>query len=503
MDSLIHFLMFLKILAIVAAVVVVAILPFFLLLLVCEYGLMFFLFVYNSAIAPLISGWPRFLVRTIDLVQNLKFVLIMLKSMVRNLGLTSLTYVANFVLVFIIIVAQSIVSFIDLVQTEREQDFKAIVTERNQVPSQMPMPYEKEIFAALDKEHLLANGEDDVMTWQFYGGTTDPEKLTRESIIFFFVMEPRKFLSKRNGKPISMMDGIEEFTQDQVESVLQAIQTMEQNKQGVLVGEERYRLMVKKDRLTGEDRRQAIGYKFKVTSLNYKEIDLECEIIGLLPKGRFDQSAVMHRDYLMQALDDYQRRNGKPHDQADKCLNLVWLRFPNKQAFERASVVLNDSSRFTSPPIKMETAASGISTFLEAYRDLIKALRYGSLFVVLIITLIFAVVIVIIVNGRRTEFAIMKVLGFQPWVIMFWIVGEAMLVGVISGFICSVLSIILVNKVMGGIPFPIAFFPAFKIPSAAYWWGPAAGAFASFVGAIFPALSARRVKAVEVFSKVA
>jgi len=503
MGPLIHILVFLLILALIAIGVVAAIFPFFLLLLASEYGLMLFLYVYNHMFVPLTSGWPRFLTRLLDLVQSLKFVLIMLKSMLRNLGLTSLTYVANFVLVFIVIAAQSIVSFIDQVQTEREQDFKAIVTERNQVPSQMPMPYEKEIFAALDKEHLLANGEDDIMTWQFYGGTTDPEKMTRESIVFFFVMEPRKFLAMRNGKPISMMDGIEEFTPEQVGSVLQAIQTMERNKQGVLIGEERYALMVKKGRLTEQDRREATGYKFKVTSLNYKDIDLECEVIGLLPKGRFGQSAVMHRDYLMRALDDYERKNGKPHDQADKSLTLVWLRFPNKQAFERASVILNDSSRFTSPPIKMETAAAGVSTFLEAYRDLIKALRYGSVFIVLIIMLIFAVVIVIIVNGRRTEFAIMKVLGFPPWVIMLWILGEAMLVGVISGLMCAALSIIVVNRVFGGIPFPIAFFPAFKISPAAYWWGPAAGAIASFVGAIFPALSARRVKAVEVFSKVA
>jgi putative ABC transport system permease protein len=427
----------------------------------------------------------------------------MLKSMQRNLLLTSMMYMANFVLVLIIIGAQSIVHFIDLVQTEREQDFKAIVTERNQVPSQMPMPYEKEIVAALEKEHLLAHGEDDVMTWQFYIGSTDPEKLTRESMIFFFCMEPRKFLAERDGRPISMMDGIEEFTPEQIQNALQAIRAMDQNKQGVLVGEERYRLLVKKDRLTAEDRRQAVGYKFKVTSLNYKDIDLECEVVGLLPKGRFDQSSVMHRDYLLHALDDYQRRNGKPHDQADKTLNLVWIRFPSKQAFERASVVLNDSSRFTSPGIKMETAASGISTFLEAYRDLIKALRYGSFFIVMLTTLIFAVGIVIIVNGRRTEFAIMKVLGFPPWVIARLILGEATLVGVVSGFLCSVLSIILVNRIMGGIPFPIAFFPAFKIPSEAYLWGPLAGAFASFAGSVFPALSARRVRVTEVFSMVA
>ena len=44
----------------------------------------------------------------------------------------------------------------------------------------------------------------DSMTWQFYGGTLDPGKLTRENIVFFFCMDPKKFLT--------MMDGIDEFT---------------------------------------------------------------------------------------------------------------------------------------------------------------------------------------------------------------------------------------------------------------------------------------------------
>ncbi len=29
------------------------------------------------------------------------------------------------------------------------------------------------------------------MTWQFYGGTTDPGKSTRESMVFFFAMDPQ------------------------------------------------------------------------------------------------------------------------------------------------------------------------------------------------------------------------------------------------------------------------------------------------------------------------
>jgi putative ABC transport system permease protein len=38
------------------------------------------------------------------------------------------------------------------------------------------------------------------------------------------------------------------------------------------------------------------------------------------------QIAVMNRDRLINALDSYKQKNGKPHPLADKTLNLVWLK---------------------------------------------------------------------------------------------------------------------------------------------------------------------------------
>ena len=35
---------------------------------------------------------------------------------------------------------------------------------------------------------------DDSMTWQFYGGTTDPKNRTRENTVFFFGMQPGKLI---------------------------------------------------------------------------------------------------------------------------------------------------------------------------------------------------------------------------------------------------------------------------------------------------------------------
>jgi putative ABC transport system permease protein len=76
------------------------------------------------------------------------------------------------------------------------------------------------------------------------------------------------------------------------------------------------------------------------------------------------------------------------------------------------------------------------------------------------------------------------------------------LIGALSGFISVGGTWLLVNKVMGGIKFPIAFFQAFYIADAALWWGPMLGACTALAGSIAPAWSARAVRPAEVFAKV-
>ena len=56
---------------------------------------------------------------------------------------------------------------------------------------------------------------------------------------------------------------------------------------------------------------------------------------------------------------------------------------------------------------------------------------------------------------------------------------------------------------LGGIPFPIGFFPKFFIPVGALFWGPMLGAIAAVAGSFFPAWSARSVRVSEVFAKIA
>jgi putative ABC transport system permease protein len=81
------------------------------------------------------------------------------------------------------------------------------------------------------------------------------------------------------------------------------------------------------------------------------------------------------------------------------------------------------------------------------------------------------------------------------------ILGEALLIGVISGFMATATAYSMVNA-MGGIPLPIGFFGKFFIPENALWWGPAIGGITSLIGAIIPSVNTYRIKASQVFSRV-
>jgi putative ABC transport system permease protein len=455
--------------------------------------------------------------------QQVKFVF---KSLRRNLLRTGLTGAAIIVLVFVVTLVWSVLWFIDLVTQEKSKDLKAIITERWQIPSQMPLQYASalcegappaEIGSAepgklvryekdgQKKEGFKVDTRKDAMTWSFYGGTTDPAKMTRDNIVFFFCMDPAKLLAverDKDGKPVTdkdghpkyntMMDGIDELTDAEILQLDEACRVMAQDKTKVVIGQKRLEAMNKK-----------VGERIKVTSLNYKGIDLECEIFAAFPRGRYDQSALMNGKYLEQAMDAYKQRTGSAHPLANKMLNLVWVRVPDNTAFQVVAGQITNSNAFKDPAVKCETASSGIASFLDAYRTLLWGMRWLLAPAILAtMSLVLANAISISVRERRSEMAVLKVLGFGPTQIMVLVLGEALLIGCLSGLISVGVTFYLVNKVVGGIPFPIAFFPAFKIPVAALWWGPMIGGLTALAGSLLPSWSARSVKVSEVFSKI-
>jgi len=416
----------------------------------------------------------------------MKLFFIILKNVRRNLTRSILTAMGTMMLVLVVTLIWSVLTFLDNATREKNQNFKAIVTERWQIPSQMPFAY-----AASLKEGAARNpGDvkpDDSMTWSFYGGFIgDAAKRDRDSMLFAFALEPQKLRS--------MMDELDSLPKAESEDLQASIDKMIANRSGIILG---------RDRLAAIGRQ--VGDRFELKSLNYKEIDLEFEIVGVFPTGRYDNSAAINIDYLMAAMDAYPGTHaGKKHPLAGKSLNLVWLRLPNSEAFNKVAGQIMASPEFSSPAVKCETASSGIATFLEAYRDLLWGLRWLLAPAVMVtLSLVIANAISISVRERRTELAVMKVLGFRPAQLMMLVLAEALLLGALSGLVSAGLTYYVVNEYFEGIKFPIAFFGVFYIPGAALWWGPMLGAGAAFAGSFLPSWNAQSVKVSEVFSKVA
>ena len=416
----------------------------------------------------------------IYVITSPRMVLLAVKNLRRNLVRTILTGLVIMVLVAMVTIIWSVMSFMDSLMQEKSADFKLILSERWMLPSQMPATHADYLNPESPKflpELKGLYGPKDFMTWSFYGGSTDPAKMSLETMAFFFALEPKSMRS--------MMDDLENLDPALVEK-------LQQKRDGVLMGKERLDTLNLK-----------VGNRFKVTSFNYKGVDLEFEVVGELPKGRYDRSGIMNASYFNGALDKYATDKRVRHPLDQKRLNYIWLRVADKDTFNKVGEIIENTPYFADIPVKVETGSSGLAAFFDAYRDIFWGIKYLLVPAMLaIMALVVANAISISVRERRPEMAVLKVLGFRPYQILFLVLGESLFIGCLSGLLSAGLTYAIIG-LRGGISFPIGFFPAFPVPAVAFFWGLAMGAGTAFLGSFLPALSARSVKVSEVFSKVA
>jgi putative ABC transport system permease protein len=444
-------------------------------------------FVLSLADNPLrLAGAAAVLVAVAAVVYYRKPVVFILKSLARNKLRTILTGLATAVFVLLVTMVWSVVVFLDRATQEKSKDLKAIVTERWQIPSQMPFAYAQPLSeGAPHRDGDVRVRPENSMTWQFFGGTLEQAKPTRENMVFFFCMEPSKVMT--------MMDGIDKLSAADRAKLEAGLEAMTKDPRKVVIGEQRLEAMNKR-----------VGEHIRVYSFNYKDIVLDdVEIIGAFPKGQYGQSAVMNRERLNNALDAYKQQNGKPHPMADRTLNLVWLKVPDTNTYNQVADQVEHSPLFTVPAVKCETASSGVASFLDAYKSLLDIVKWLLVPVLMFcMALVICAAISISVRERRTEMAVLKVLGYTPLHILGLVLGEALVLGCTAGLLSAGFAYVLFTQLMGGIPVPIAFFPAFMVPVDALWWGLGLGAGTALVGSIIPALIACSIKVSEVFAKV-
>jgi putative ABC transport system permease protein len=434
----------------------------------------------------------EFVLDRIPFGRGARFLLITLKSLRRNLVRTSLTYLAAFVLVAVVIIVWSALFTLDRLMQAKTKDIKVVVRERWQALSQMPWGY-----AAPLSQGAASSAQDarpqDSMTWQFYMGTTDPAKKVRESIVFFFAVEPSKVLTLFDqiwlDVPVqSRQQSGPKLTQ--AEEFKTAVHEMERNKRGVILGRKTLDMLHKK-----------VGERFIMTGINPLGIDLEFEIIGAFPQGRYDEMAIMNRDYFNDALDVYPRTHGGvKHPLADHRLGMVWLQVPDQDTFGRVGAQIESSGLFQDPPVKCETLSSAVVTELEGFRDMVWGMRWLlSPAILTTMALVIANAIGISVRERRTEIAVLKVLGFRPGQVLLLVLGEAVLIGAISGVLSTIIVYQGVNRLMDNTD---QLLPVY-IPDGALWWGPVVGALTAVAGSLAPAWSACKVRVSEVFARIA
>ena len=144
----------------------------------------------------------------------------------------------------------------------------------------------------------------------------------------------------------------------------------------------------------------------------------------------------------------------------------MWLRVADKEMFSRVAQQIMNSPYYTDPALKCETESSGVSEFLEAFRDIIWGMRWLLAPATLAtLSLVIANAISISVRQRRTELAVLKVLGFRPRQVLLLVLGEALLIGTLAGLGSALATYLVINDVLGGLKFPIAFFSSFYIPA--------------------------------------
>ena len=150
----------------------------------------------------------------------MKYVLLIFKNLKRNLLRTTLTCLATMLLVFIVTLVWTIVWFMGKVTEEKSKDLKAVITERWQIPSQMPFAYATSL-----SEGAARNPGDvkplDSMTWQFFGGALSRETRSREDMVFAFAMEPRKLAT--------MMDDLDNLSPEHQRELMENIKKLEAN----------------------------------------------------------------------------------------------------------------------------------------------------------------------------------------------------------------------------------------------------------------------------------
>jgi putative ABC transport system permease protein len=416
----------------------------------------------------------------------MKLFLLILKNLRRNKLRTVITGLAVMVLVLVVTMIWTVVYFVENFTKEKGGNLKAVVTDRYDMQGQMPLSYAGPLSqgAASKPGDKLPQGS---MAWQIYLGTIDVERRTRENLVVLVGIDAHK-LPTKVGKVVTQKGMIDDL--DPVDKEL--VDKLAETTNGCLLGRKRVKSLNKK-----------VGERFTVSGSQPAGVDLEFEIVGVLPPGRWDENGFMNARYLNSAIDKYCRDHPASKPLLDnRRIDIFWVEVGKKEDFPRIVEQINTSPLFTVPAVKCETYASLVANFLDAYSGFIWFIEWvlvpGCMFSMV---LLIANAISLNVRERIKEMAILKVLGFRPGHLLVLVLGEALLLGTGSGLVGGGLLYWIANTFFSGIT--VGGSDPFPVPWQAVLWGGSVGGATTLIGSVVPAWTARSVRASQVFARVA
>jgi putative ABC transport system permease protein len=389
----------------------------------------------------------------------LKFLILILKNLGRNKLRTTLTALAVTVMVTICAeMATIILSVRQHVEAEASQS-KLLVTERWVAPSRIPARYVPSL--------TRLEGVEDWTVWNFYAGYFDASR-QRSRQGFGVATRPDNL--------VGMHSGLEKLDPA-------AVEALRREKTGAIMSPDVMQQMNWK-----------VGQQFTVLSSSHPDKNLQFKIVGVLPPGEFTRNFFFREDY-------YEEGTGNK-----ETVNCVWLRLADANAAQRVAGKIQEQFQKQQPELKVETESAGVARFVNRGQAILSIIELVVTILLIDMVIVLSNSISVATRERKVEMAVLKVLGFEPAAIMVLVIGEATLIGAVSGFVGAFLawlaSTLAVSGVVSNNSVTRIFF-MFPIQSSMLLWGILIGAFVGFAGSVIPAWNARKVKVSDVFAKIA
>lgn len=381
----------------------------------------------------------------------LKYLHLIVKNLGRNKLRTALTAIAVMVLVAIYSMVTIVTDTINKVVSSHSSQTRLIVRERWVAPSRFPMRYVPKIAAA--------DGVVDWTVWHYYAGDLDDA-------------------GNRMAGMATRMDNLAQMHPDLEALDPAAIDAVAQQRTGALVGSH---LMNKYG--------WKVGQKFTLTGVSHLGKNLTFTIVGVLPSELWANTFFFREDYYQQAAGD------------EEHVNVMWLRVRDVATGRAVAASVEQMFANSQAEMRVETESAGVGRISESLTAIVNIITFVATVLLIDMVVILANSISMTVRERRTEMAILKVLGFQPGFVAGMVIGEAVLVGIVAGTLGAAGAYGFCQANAAGLlPTKILFLVQFAITPPYIVYGAIVGALVGFFGSVIPAWNTRKVQVATVFS---